>query len=73
MNGNDLSFLQIQILATTLVVLIPHSLPDQEAPHQVKRAIKSFPVPIVLTSALGTGNSLIMKRPHNPPKDVSNL
>ena len=53
---NDFSFQQIRILATTLAVLIPRSHPDQGAPHQVKRAIKSFPVPIVLTSASATGN-----------------
>ena len=53
---SNLSFLQIQTLATTLVEPIPRSPPDQEAPHQVKRAIKSFPVPIALTNALATGN-----------------
>lgn len=59
-NANNLLFLQIQILATTLVELTPPSRPDQGAQHQVKRATKSFPVPIVLTSALATGNSLII-------------
>ena len=59
---NDFSFQQIRILATTLVVLIPRSHPDQGAPHQVKREIKSFPVPIVLTSALATGNQFIIIR-----------
>ena len=60
-NANNLLFLQIQILATTLVELTPPSRPDQGAQHQVKRATKSFPVPIVLTSALATGDLLIVQ------------
>ena len=59
-NVDHLSFLQIPILATTLVALTPRSHRDREARHRVKKATKSFLAPIVLTSASGTGKQFII-------------